>query len=103
MGQRDTLSLPLQGKSDEIIDKSKYIHANCFRPYFGRPSRPTTPRPKPMTLNIDMKSHKKMMDERVKMMRKTCQKYGDEVRYPKRVYGNHRLYHSSFSKQYFTS
>jgi len=74
-----------------INGSERYIILAPPRPYFGRPSRPTTPRPKPMTLNIDMESHKKMMDDRVKMMRKTCQKYGDEVRYPKRVYGNHSL------------
>jgi len=55
------------------------------RPYYGRPSRPTTQRPKPMSLNINMEEHEMMMKERVDTMRNVCEKYGEEVSNPKRV------------------
>ena len=60
------------------------------RPYYGRPSRPTTARPRPMSLNINMEDHEVMMEDRVETMRDTCDKYGEDIMYPKRVFSNHR-------------
>ena len=61
------------------------------RPYYGKPSRPTTPRPKPMSLNIDMEQHEVLMRRRVEVMRETCDNYGEDILYPKRIFSsNHR-------------
>ena len=43
-----------------------------------------------MSLNINMEDHEVMMEERVETMRDTCDKYGEDIMYPKRVFSNHR-------------
>ena len=61
------------------------------RPYYGKPSRPTTARPKPMSLNINMESHGALMRERVAVMRDTCSHYGEDILNPRRIFSsNHR-------------
>jgi len=62
------------------------------RPYFGRPSRPTSPRPPPpMSLNISLDTHRKMMGDRVTVMRDVCDKYGTKIKHPKRISGDRGL------------
>ena len=43
-----------------------------------------------MSLNINMEEHEVMMEERVETMRDTCDKYREDIMYPKRVFSNHR-------------
>jgi len=61
------------------------------RPYYGRPSKPTTPRPAPMKMNIDMKKHSEVMDKRVEIMRDTCEEYGEDIMFPKKISSDHGL------------
>ena len=66
-----------------------FILTPTARPYYGRPSRPTTPRPRPMSLHISMSEHGRLMEERVEAMRDTCAKYGDTIAPTRRTIGNH--------------
>jgi len=61
------------------------IFLSIPRPYYGRPTRPTTPRPRPMETNINMVEHRKMMGERRKQMLSVCRRNGDEIKHPKGV------------------
>merc|ERR1719412_1696973 len=70
----------------------QYIILAPPRPYYGKPSRPTTARPKPMSLNINMESHGALMRERVAVMRDTCSHYGEDILNPRRIFSsNHSL------------
>ena len=44
-----------------------------------------------MSLNINMEKHEALMQRRVDTMRETCDHYGDDIIYPKRVFANHSL------------
>ena len=72
-------------------NKMRKYFTKIFRPYYGKPSRPTTPRPKPMSLNIEMEERAAVMRERVGVMRETCRHYGEDILNPKRIFSsNHR-------------
>ena len=83
------LILLLHSSSLYVNRNTQLVIISAPRPYYGRPSRPTTPRPQPMKINIDMQAHSKIMDQRVNTMRETCQQYGDDIRFPKRIGSDH--------------
>eukprot|EP00090_Calanus_glacialis_P034886 TRINITY_DN5916_c0_g1_i1.p1 TRINITY_DN5916_c0_g1~~TRINITY_DN5916_c0_g1_i1.p1 ORF type:complete len:411 (-),score=111.14 TRINITY_DN5916_c0_g1_i1:141-1373(-) len=85
------LILLLHSSSLYINRDTQFILISPPRPYYGRPSRPTTPRPQPMKINIDMEKHTKLMEERVNTMRDTCEDYGDDIKFPKRIGSDHSL------------
>ena len=76
------------------------------RPWFGRPTRPTTARPRVLKEGrLDMQAHAEVMQERVDRMRRVCRwveemlaplaklprKQGDNISSPKRVGSAHTL------------
>ena len=71
----------------------KYVNNVCSlenscRPYYGKPSRPTTARPAPMQLNIDMEEHEAVMEERVTRMRRVCSQAGGALSNKNKPYNN---------------
>jgi len=85
------LILLLHSSSMYINRDTQFILISPPRPYYGRPSRPTTARPQPMKINIDMEKHSELMEDRVSSMRDTCQNYGDDIKHPKRIGSDHSL------------
>jgi len=85
------LILLLHSSSMYINRDTQFILISPPRPYYGRPSRPTTARPQPMKINIDMEKHNELMEDRVSSMRDTCQNYGDDIKHPKRIGSDHSL------------
>ena len=83
------LILLLHSSSLYINRNTQFVLISPPRPYYGRPSRPTTARPVPMKINIDMKKHSEIMEERVASMRETCEEYGDDIKFPKRISSEH--------------
>lgn len=56
------------------------------RPWYGRPSRPTTARPRVVgEQNVDMGTHGKLMAARVETMRRVCRDTKSEISSPRRV------------------
>jgi len=85
------LILLLHSSSLYVNRNTQLVIIAAPRPYYGRPSRPTTPRPQPMKINIDMQAHNKIMEQRVLNMRETCQHYGEDIKFPKRIGSDHGL------------
>jgi len=85
------LILLLHSSSLYINRNTQVILISPPRPYYGRPSKPTTPRPQPMKINIDMQAHSEIMQQRVHKMREACQVYGDDIKFPKRIGADHGL------------
>jgi len=61
------------------------------RPYYGKPSRPTTARARPMTLSVDMEERGAEMRARVERMRRVCREHDGELSNKKRLYSNRTL------------
>ena len=71
-----------------LTDYNTKTLINDCRPYYGKPSRPTTARPKPMLLNIDMAEHRALMEERVDRMRRVCSEYSGALSNKNKPYSN---------------
>jgi len=68
------------------IQGPKILLVPVPRPWFGRPSRPTTVRPRVVGEHtVDMRAYENIMDARVEKMKQVCRKTKTQISSPRRV------------------